>query len=91
VPADKLYIAFRTVAKVTGKMDTCDKSSGTIALQSINQSILGCHLSSGQDATPDCNFTDTNAPVWSASGTSKLSMVKLAASATCADARAAAF
>jgi annexin A7/11 len=95
--ADKLYLAFRTVAKISaGKNDTCDKSTGTVALKGVEQSILGCHIPAGIGAEADCNATQTqflneNAPKWEPGADSKVTMVRLAAGATCAQVRSTTF
>jgi hypothetical protein len=98
--ADTLYLAFRAVAKVSGKNDTCDRSSGTVSLKSVEQAILGCHIPAV--ATPivspeaECNasqtkFLNANAPRWAPGADSKVTMVRLAADATCAQVRATQF
>jgi hypothetical protein len=96
--ADKLYIAFRTVAKVTGKNDTCDKSTGTITLKSVEQGIVGCHYPAGGlvPQEGECNdsqktFLNDGAPKWQVGTGSKLVMLRMPSGATCADVRNAQF
>jgi hypothetical protein len=97
--ADTLYIAFRTVAKVSGTMDSCDHGSGTITLDAIDQSILGCSIpvQTGVTTARECTsgagseteFINTNSPVWTpdASNPSTITMQRVSDTATCADVR----
>lgn len=98
--ADKLHLAFRTIAKVSGQNDTCDKASGTVVLKSIEQAILGCHVPAtttptaapeGECSASQTKFLNANAPKWAPGADSKVTMVRLAAGATCAQVRSAQF
>jgi hypothetical protein len=91
--ADRLYLAFRSIASVAGTMDSCDRSHGTITLKSINQSILGCRIKGGttQCDASQTEFINANGPVWSPDGTSEIKMQRVAAAETCAGIRTLAF
>lgn len=89
VTADRLYVAFRSLAKASGTMASCDRMAGTIDLQSINQSILGCRIKGG---TVECNSTQTqfindNSPKWSPDAASSIVMQRVDDGASCADVR----
>jgi hypothetical protein len=93
--ADTLFLAFRSVAKVTnGTMTTCDTSEGVLSLTSINQTIIGCKIKdTGAVCTEDQRkFVDDNSPVWQPdTAPSTIKTKRIDAGKTCADVRGMTF
>lgn len=100
VVAQKLYVAIRQVTAVTGTVTDCDHISGTVAIAqiagqyAINSHVLGCELVDGGDCTTSgtssqASFVDNTQPVFTPSGSTAFTSVRLASDATCATVRQA--
>lgn len=94
--ADKLYVATRTVASLSGKLTSCTEIDGSVKFAvlggtpAINSHILGCHISGGGTCNgTQQNFVDGNSPAFVPGAGSTMKSIKLAANATCADVRSA--
>ncbi|HEX3769971.1 MAG TPA: hypothetical protein VHV30_03865 [Polyangiaceae bacterium] len=89
--ADKAYLAARVVTSVSATIGAnCAGISGTATVSNFDTHILGCEIAGG---TTDCtqtqsDFTDTYRPAYVA-GAATLSMVRVAAGASCATVRGA--
>jgi hypothetical protein len=97
-PADRLYVALRTVASMNGNNDTCSRSTGTLTVTNVEFTPLGCHTPAVSGSVPEaeCNSTQTafmndNDPDWQPGTGSKVTMVRLTAGATCATVRSTTF
>jgi hypothetical protein len=87
---DKAYLAARVVTSISATLASCSSISGTATVTNFDTHIIGCEVAGG---TTDCtatqsDFTDSNRPGYVA-GAATISLVKLAAGATCATVRGA--
>jgi len=94
--ADRLYVATRTVAALSGKLTNCKQIDGSVKFAvlggtpAINSHILGCRKVGGGSCNgTQRNFVDANSPAFTPGAGSTMKSVKLAANATCADVRKA--
>ena len=87
--ADRIYVASRTILSLQGKRDTCNTVTGTAVIEHFDNHIVGCHVRGGGDCDRDqTGFLDDNRVRYIIRG-ARFRSVKVAASATCADVRAA--
>ena len=101
VRAKQVYAAFRQVLEAsTGTVKSCDRVEGTAKIAviagkaAIDSHVMGCLREDGTEcAAAEFKLLDTAAPVYTPTADATITMVKLpaGATATCADARAAAF
>jgi hypothetical protein len=96
--AKSLQMVLRSVGSSTGKLETCDRLTGTAAIadlygvSAINSHIVGCTRTDNVPCTPrELRFIDAQTPVLSAGGAGRVVSVRLRPGATCADVRAASF
>jgi hypothetical protein len=91
--ADRVYVAFRSVAKLSGTTNSCDRMSGAIDLQSVDQSILGCRIKGGTSdcAADEVKFVNDNSPRWMPDAASTITMQRVSEGAACKDVRALTF
>jgi hypothetical protein len=98
VTSDKLYVAIRQVTELAGTFADCDHASGSVSIPvidgapAINSHILGCELTAGGNCTTSgtnsqASFVDNTQPVFTPTGTSTFTSLRLPASATCATVR----
>lgn len=87
--ATDLYIASRSVAKLTGDVTGCSDVNGKVMVQTIGESpaidshIVGCRLENGQAcSTGDTEFADSNEPDFHPTGDGQFTMRRFA-SADC--------
>jgi hypothetical protein len=87
--ADLLYIVIRQVTSATLTRTACDQASGSATFMHLDNHVIGCHIMGGDDCMPtDVNFIDTNRTIYEITGATAQTKV-VAATATCADVRAA--
>ena len=83
------YVAARTVFSLSGRVDSCTRSTGTAAIKFVDTRIFGCRMADGSQCTSgEADFLDRNCPNYRF-GTSSYTMQKVADAATCADVQAA--
>jgi hypothetical protein len=94
--ADRLYIATRTVAALSGKLTNCTQIDGSVKFAviggtpAINSHIVGCRKVGGGSCNgTESKFVDGNSPAMTPGTGAVMKSVKLAANATCADVRKA--
>jgi hypothetical protein len=87
--ADRVDIATRNVFMITATRSACDAAAGPVTVAHFDSHVVGCHVSGGSDCTPNqASFVDQNRTIYQA-GTSTIAIKAVAATATCADVRAA--
>jgi hypothetical protein len=101
--ADELYLAIRQVTQLSATATDCDHLTGTVSIPSItdpstgtskaaiDSHVIGCQVSG---TTTDCtstqaSFVDNTQPVFTPSGASSFTSIRLTTSATCASVRQA--
>jgi hypothetical protein len=99
--ADKLYLAIRQVSQVSGTVTDCDRLTGTVSIPvirdaslgtskaAIDSHILGCEIA-GTGAACDstqASFVDNTQPVFTPSGATTFTSLRLASGSTCATVR----
>ncbi|HEX6244151.1 MAG TPA: hypothetical protein VFZ61_24715 [Polyangiales bacterium] len=97
-PADNLgvtrvqagYIATRVAFGLSGALDTCNSSSGTVSAQSIDARSLGCRtVADLRDCNAiEANHLDENTPRYQV-GQARYKLHRIADNATCANVRSA--
>lgn len=94
--ADRLYIATRTVAALSGKLTSCTQIDGSVKFAviggtpAINSHIVGCRkVGGGGCNNTQRDFVDSNSPAFVPGAGSVMKSIKLSANATCADVRSA--
>ncbi len=94
--ADRLYLATRTVASLSGKLTSCTQIDGSVKFAvlggtpAINSHVLGCRRVGGANCTTqERDFVDNNQPAFAPAAGSVMKSVKLANNATCSDVRSA--
>jgi hypothetical protein len=97
--ADRLYVAIRQVTEISASATDCDHFAGTVTIPLIPDSsvgkyavdshVIGCNLAfdGGDCNASQTSFVDTTQPVFSPSGGTSFSSVRLASDATCATVR----
>ena len=101
--ANQLYVVIRQVSSLSGAASDCDHISGTATIPklpspqggptsngkyAIDSHIIGCGLVGGGKCSPaQASFADGTQPVFSPSGTTVFTSVRVASNATCADVR----
>jgi hypothetical protein len=98
--ADRLYVAIRQVTEVTANALDCDHFAGTVMIPQIADStstakyaidshVIGCRVAAdaGDCRADQTSFLDTTQPVFSPSGGTTFTSVRVANSATCAAVR----
>jgi hypothetical protein len=92
--ASQLELAIRQVTAVTGTVADCDHIAGTVSIPevagvyAINSHVIGCELVDGGACTAaQASFVDNTQPVFTPSGTTTFTSVRLPAGATCATVR----
>jgi hypothetical protein len=103
-PAATLYLAIRQVTILSGAVQDCNTITGQVTIPVIAQKpaidshVLGCaQIDGGQCTTgsssSQASWVDNSQPVFtpSANGNTTFKMIRMPASATCADVRAAAY
>ena len=96
--ANELYVAIRQVTSLSGAASDCDHMSGTASIPkipatptgkyAIDSHIIGCGLVAGGNCSPaQAGFADGTQPVFSPTGTSVFSSVRVPGTATCASIR----
>ena len=87
--ADKMYLASRVIVTQNGTRQTCTTVGGAATVESFDSHVVGCHLSGGADCNAtQAGFCDTNRAVMAPLSATWKS-VRVSASATCAEIRAA--
>jgi len=97
--ADRLYLAIRQVTALSATATDCNDMTGTVSIPSITSGgtskpaidshILGCRVAGG---TTDCSssqtsFIDNTQPVFTPTGTSSFTSLRMASGSTCAQVR----
>lgn len=92
--ATDLFIASRTVSKLTGTLSTCDAMSGTVEVvpvgggSGVGSHIVGCIQENGSECnSQQTNFADSNAPVFQPASGSTFVSDRVDAQTTCANVR----
>ncbi len=97
--ADQVYLAIRQVTQLSGAATDCSHISGTVTIPqlpansatpkyAIDSHVVGCTLvDGGQCNTGQAAFVDATEPVFSPTGTTSYSSVRIAPGSTCADVR----
>ena len=98
--ADKLYVAMRQITSVTAKAVDCDTFTGTVnipqitdttgtAKYAIDSHVLGCRLDgdAGDCYSVQGSFVDATQPVFSPSGNTSFTSLRVVSGATCATVR----
>jgi hypothetical protein len=98
VRANRVYTTFRSSLTSKGDVKSCDRIEGTGTVAVINNKpaldshVLGCRHDDGSDCTAaEFRLLDGAAPVYKPSGDTVITMVRVPATATCADIRAMTF
>jgi hypothetical protein len=94
--ANRVYTVFRQVLTATGPVTSCDRIVGKATTAVINNKtaidshVLGCRRSdNGADcSSSEYKLLDGAAPIYTATGDSAITMVRIPDSATCTDVRA---
>ncbi len=98
--ANKLDLVIRQVTRLAGAATDCDHLSGTVAIPripntasgkyAIDSHVIGCNLvAGGTCSSSQINFIDTTQPIFSPTGTTAFSSVRLGGGATCGAVRQA--
>jgi hypothetical protein len=99
--ADEVYLAIRQVTQLSATATDCDHLTGTVSIPTISDSsngtskpaidshVIGCRISG---TTTDCNstqasFVDNTQPVFTPSGGSSFTSVRMPSGSTCATVR----
>jgi hypothetical protein len=92
--ATQLQLAIRQVTGVTGTVADCDHIAGTVSIPevagvyAINSHVIGCELvDGGACSDAQASFVDNTQPVFTPSGKTTFTSVRLPAGATCATVR----
>ena len=89
VRSDKAYLAARFAASYAGTFSSCTNIAGTATVTHYDTHVIGCEHSGGGACTPtESDFADSNKPAY-VTGSATITLVKIAAAATCADVRGA--
>ena len=80
------YVAARVVLSLSGRLDSCTRSTGSATVRSIDTRIFGCRIAgrSRDCSSGEADFLDRNTPDYRTSSGS-YSMLKVSDGATCAD------
>jgi hypothetical protein len=99
--ADRLYLAIRQVTELTATFTDCDHASGTVTIPqipntpsgkyAIDSHVIGCGWagSTTNCTSAQANFVDSTQPVFTPSGYTQFTSVRIPTGGTCADVRAA--
>jgi hypothetical protein len=98
--ADELYVVIRQVTMLSGGASDCDHLSGSVSIPripatstgkyAIDSHIIGCALAAGGNCSASqTSFADGTQPVFSPTGTTAFTSVRVATSTTCASVRQA--
>ena len=86
--ATELYLATRTMVKLDGSRDTCDRASGPAQVLKFESHVIGCRRTDGGIcSSAEADFIDANQPAFTV-GSATYEMKQLPDGATCADVRA---
>jgi len=98
--ADRLYVAIRQVTEVTANALDCDVFAGTVTIPqiagststvkyAIDSHVIGCRVAAdaGDCRADQTSFGDMTQPVFSPSGSTSFTSVRVASNATCATVR----
>ena len=88
--ADKVYLAIRNMMTLTATAPECSESySGTANVSKFENHVIGCHVKGGNECDDtQKKFVDDNRTVY-VLGKATFSSMRVPATATCADVRAA--
>jgi hypothetical protein len=96
IVADKLHLAIRQVTEITGKIVDCDHISGTVSIPqiggqyAINSHVIGCEVhDAGLCTAAQASFVDNTQPVFTPTGTTAFTSMRLPPGSTCAAVRGA--
>jgi hypothetical protein len=98
--ADKIYVAMRQITSVTAKAADCDTFTGAVSIPqvtdttgttkyAIDSHVLGCRLDgdAGDCYPVQASFVDATQPVFSPSGNTSFTSLRVVSGATCATVR----
>jgi hypothetical protein len=97
--ADRLYLVIRQITQIAATANDCDHFSGTVSIPqipndatgkyAIDSHVIGCGWagSTTNCTSSQANFVDATQPVFTPSGFTKITQVRLAGNATCATVR----